>query len=394
MPSLQLPRYSPTLVPVKETFAGMTPSHKVAGNNIRPIEFNLVIESPPLICYGSRTQSTGALLSGLLFLYVNAYSINMKSVTLELVQEISVKRPSVGACKDCARHINVLKRWDLLKNPTTLLRSEYGYPISHLLHGDLPASTVSSLAGVSYYLRANATPLSKDVAPITLTRSLPVYRSILSSDLRRCLRVFPPTSLNATASFPAMAFPKSTFTMDLQLNNVVNKDKHTRWQLRKLSWRLDEISRLQHSGCDKHSDSSEQLEDVKAIAFNEIRKGWKTDYSNDGRIEAEIEVSTLGDIPMCCNVLAPEFGFEVEHVLTVEMLVLEEHIPMNGSRQSNPTGAARILRMQFSVEITERGGLGISWDDEVPPTYDDVPNSPPGYEYAVVPTHQIEHLAM
>lgn len=45
-----------------------------------------------------------------------------------------------------------------------------------------------------------------------------------------------------------------------------------------------------------------------------------------------------------------------------------------------PTGAARVLRMQFKLPITERSGLGIAWDDEVPPTYEDVSNlSPPTY---------------
>ncbi|CEP64000.1 Ldb19p LALA0_S09e07360g [Lachancea lanzarotensis] len=45
-----------------------------------------------------------------------------------------------------------------------------------------------------------------------------------------------------------------------------------------------------------------------------------------------------------------------------------------------PTGAARVLRMQFRQTITERSGLGIAWDDEVPPTYQDVRLlSPPSY---------------
>lgn len=45
-----------------------------------------------------------------------------------------------------------------------------------------------------------------------------------------------------------------------------------------------------------------------------------------------------------------------------------------------PTGAARVLRMQFRMVITERSGLGISWDEEVPPTYQDIKFlSPPGY---------------
>ncbi|EDO14714.1 hypothetical protein Kpol_316p7 [Vanderwaltozyma polyspora DSM 70294] len=47
---------------------------------------------------------------------------------------------------------------------------------------------------------------------------------------------------------------------------------------------------------------------------------------------------------------------------------------------SIPTGAARVLRMQFKITLTERSGLGISWDDEVPPIYQDIKTlSPPTY---------------
>lgn len=53
---------------------------------------------------------------------------------------------------------------------------------------------------------------------------------------------------------------------------------------------------------------------------------------------------------------------------------------MPKSKQVMPTGAARVLRMQFSLVMTERSGLGIAWDDEVPPVYADVPLSPPEYQ--------------
>ena len=63
---------------------------------------------------------------------------------------------------------------------------------------------------------------------------------------------------------------------------------------------------------------------------------------------------------------------------------------MRGNRQDYanqtsgiPTGVARVLRMQFKVVLTERSGLGVSWDDEVPPTYNAVHTlSPPTYEEA------------
>lgn len=55
---------------------------------------------------------------------------------------------------------------------------------------------------------------------------------------------------------------------------------------------------------------------------------------------------------------------------------------MSAKVVSVPTGAARVLRMQFRLTVTERSGLGISWDEEVPPIYQDVQNYsvPPSYE--------------
>lgn len=60
---------------------------------------------------------------------------------------------------------------------------------------------------------------------------------------------------------------------------------------------------------------------------------------------------------------------------------------------SVPTGAARVLRMQFRLNVTERSGLGISWDEEVPPIYQDVKHSaPPTYEttVAVLPSYSVQ----
>ncbi|KAK7204011.1 hypothetical protein BZA70DRAFT_281278 [Myxozyma melibiosi] len=393
MPSIRAPpSYSPVLLPAKpEPRRGSSPARAVvSAAKTAPAPL------PPLICYGTREQSTGALLSGLLFLYVNAYAVPMSSVTLELVQEISFKRPVSPSCKSCIKQTNVLKRWDLLSHDTTLPRSEYGYPFSHLLPGDMPASTASALVGISYHLRAVAVPLAKDLRPITLVRSISVFRSVPSTDIRRCLRVFPPTLLNVTASLPAICFPKSELNLTLQVNNLVNREKRTRWTLRKLNWVLNETAKTKQSVCKNHMSSTTPLDDVRGISSGEIRRGWKTDFSNDGQIELEVPVSTFADevsLPVACNVAVPDIGFSVEHLLVVEMLVSEEHLPATGQHATTPTGAARILRMQFAVDLTERGGLGISWDDEVPPTYDDVPISPPGYDY--IDTNQdVEHMVM
>lgn len=81
--------------------------------------------------------------------------------------------------------------------------------------------------------------------------------------------------------------------------------------------------------------------------------------------------------PVCD--LEAQGGLEARHNLVIELIVAEEFCPNRNTRLITPTGAARVLRMQFNLHVTERSGLGISWDEEMPPVYEDVPASPPGY---------------
>ncbi|ODV63151.1 Ldb19p ASCRUDRAFT_74533 [Ascoidea rubescens DSM 1968] len=125
---------------------------------------------------------------------------------------------------------------------------------------------------------------------------------------------------------------------------------------------------------------------------------------------------------MSCDISDPTLGIYVNHVLVVEVVIAEESVqprakdyitnppaphqktspthsansnsnpPNNNSelKASNeitdstesgiPTGSARVLRMQFNLNVAERSGFGIAWDDEVPPTYEAVKSlSPPTY---------------
>jgi hypothetical protein len=85
----------------------------------------------------------------------------------------------------------------------------------------------------------------------------------------------------------------------------------------------------------------------------------------------------------------PTFGLQVSHILIMELVIAEELSAIKTSKTATPTGAARVLRMQFNLVVTERSGLGISWDDEVPPVYSDVPLSPPEYNMvAQLPTFE------
>lgn len=186
------------------------------------------------------------------------------------------------------------------------------------------------------------------------------------------------------------------------------------------------------------------LEETRTVAHGEIKNGWKSEFSGRGRIELVADISfinfltgvhnhvstassddhlrvedPLGPLKganVSCDISDPELGVYVSHTLIVELVVAEElvgerrkrtaglePVASNASTASGntlspyasaasmlpslpahapgvPTGAARVLRMQFKLPLVERSGLGIAWDDEVPPTYEDVRSlSPPHY---------------
>jgi hypothetical protein len=104
-----------------------------------------------------------------------------------------------------------------------------------------------------------------------------------------------------------------------------------------------------------------------------------------GKIDVVLHVGTAQRAMAACHVEALS-GVHVSHNLVVECIVLEEmYHPAVGSAkkgggQYQRTGNARVLRMTFPVIVTERGGMGISWDEEIPPRYEDVAwNAPPTF---------------
>ncbi|OBA22766.1 hypothetical protein METBIDRAFT_9128 [Metschnikowia bicuspidata var. bicuspidata NRRL YB-4993] len=190
--------------------------------------------------------------------------------------------------------------------------------------------------------------------------------------------------------------------------------------------------------------SSEALfhDELRVVAHGDIKSGWKSDFLGEGTIELVAEISALecssgiklhsmkalsedtppnelleglrNDANISCDIDDPVLGVYVGHVLVLEVIIAEEIVlhskhsqvpkegltPVESSSSvvsaSNvmgvPTGAARVLRMQFKVVMTERSGLGIAWDDEVPPMYEDVRAlSPPTYETLAVGTPNSLH---
>ena len=446
-----------------------TSSHRsMTSSVVMPVKLSFRIESPPLVLYGKRTDSTGTLLSGLFTLEVlERTPFPMKTVHMAIIQEVKTIKPHSGHCSDCLNHKTELARWDVLTHPADLPMSSHVYPFSHLIPGSVPASTTNSVFSVSYYLTAVAVPdntkhrILDPKSPgalykfpnFVINHPLNIKRSIIPRPDRNSVRVFPPTKVTAQITLPSTIFPDSSFPFELLLEGVsLSKEntehRQTRWRMRKLNWRIDEEARIKAFRCPLHlhvplnkhaspsrspsvsrsrrtnqsphpSPSSEAttpltrvtsnppspsleptdtpgpeeyfIENIHSVGAGELRTGWKTDFTGKGKIELLTEFNSLLS-KTGCDIDDPTFGLRVAHVLVVEMIVAEE-VTSNKTKQVMPTGAARVLRMQFTMNMTERSGLGIAWDDEVPPTYADVPNSPPEYQnVSELPT--LEHVML
>jgi hypothetical protein len=174
----------------------------------------------------------------------------------------------------------------------------------------------------------------------------------------------------------------------MSLSGVVEKkgESQTRWRLRKMSWRVEEHSKAISNPCSRHAHKVSEgksilHQETRVLGNDELKGGWKSDFDTIGGeicMDFEASLTTKSGQRPSCDVDSPT-GIEVKHNLVIELIVAEEFCPNKNTSLVTPTGAARVLRMQFGLIVTERAGMGISWDEEMPPVYEDVPPSPPGY---------------
>lgn len=355
------------------------------------------IESPPILFIGTTTNSTGALLSGQLVLKVDEEFMAIESFQMKLACEVTRKRPFHSHCPECSNESTVLQKWNFLQGPATLSKGEHTFPFSFLFPGHLPASMKGSLSTIEYVLRATLTPKTGDA--LKASHVLDVKRALHPGDTdRHSVRIFPPTNLTANCQLPPVIHPIGEGKISLRMDGIVNRRADTKtqsqWKLKRLNWRLEETQKTISPACAKHAAKLGNVEegkkgvvhqDVRVLGDAELKSGWKGDYTGpDGCIEMEFDFGIQPNSHPICDLKAQD-GTEVSHVLIVEMIVTEEFAPINKPKQATPTGTARVLRMHFNVIVTERAGLGISWDEEQPPLYENVPISPPGYIYDVAP---------
>ncbi|KAL9603052.1 MAG: hypothetical protein Q9219_001416 [cf. Caloplaca sp. 3 TL-2023] len=376
----------------RQTGSGSSTPKAKGSPRITPVKaakMEIAMESPPCVFYGG-TNSSGALFSGQLKIIVTDPEVRLMSIHMELKGTTVTKKPVVKDCPDCINKISTIKSWNFITEPTTYSHGTHQLPFSYLLPGHLPATTHSTLADIDYALQVKAVTSLADT--ITHHHPLRVQRALQPTPEKQSVRIFPPTNLTVNVIHSQIIHPIGSFLVQFRMNGVVHQEKEaqTRWRIRKLDWRIDEHTRNVSPACPKHAHKvggegkGQQHEDVRLIGSDSLKKGWKTDFDavGGGQIELEFPATIRPNSKPVCDVDSPT-GLVVTHLLILEIITAEEHLKNAGAKHAVPTGAARVLRTQFKVTVTERGGLGVSWDEEIPPMYEDVPVSPPGYKTTV-----------
>ncbi|KAI1164111.1 hypothetical protein F5B18DRAFT_287621 [Nemania serpens] len=378
------------------------------------------IESSPAVFYGSPEESTGALISGQLQLGVKEEILEVESLEAKFELRVTQKKPFNGHCHDCASEGTELKSWSFLSEPTMLTQRTHEFPFSILLEGHLPATTNNHLVSIEYVFTAEARRRDGGL-PLKLRRTINVQRSLSVPGVpHHSIRIFPPTDITASVHYDAVVHPSAASSFTLRLDGIGKRNAASGgveyWKLKRLSWKLEEVVTTVAPACRKHAPKAvaaagesgneakkgAQRSDTRVIAHADLHSGWKGDYySAQGSVEAEIAYQIgSSSRPASCdlrghNGAGAGDSVAVSHRLVVEMVVAQEYVGLAHARNITPTGVARILRMNFGVIVTDRGGLGVSWDNEAPPIYQDVPPSPPSYASCAMIQHgSVEELSL
>lgn len=116
------------------SFQGLAHSARSSTKSLahHPATLDAVIESPPLVFYGTAEYSTGALLSGQLVFHVNDESMPIESLNMKLCIETTRKRPFHNHCQECSHHTKELTVWNFLQAPLVLQKGMRALLFLHL----------------------------------------------------------------------------------------------------------------------------------------------------------------------------------------------------------------------------------------------------------------------
>lgn len=363
-----------------------------------PAYISCVVESPPVLFHGTEQDSTGALLSGLLYINVVERPVVVSGFMASLSLQLTNRRPQKKSCSECRHWTSELKSWTFLVAPTRLPTGQHQFPFCSLLEGSHPASVDTSLVSISYQFKATAIVVDSDnetsCHPIRFERTIMVNRSIpeslYPSRSVRCVN----THINIRTQHDRIICPNGTNQLTLKLNGLKRCGDtgmgSSLWVVRTVAWTLNEHITTNFAACDIHSNlaveefnGADMHRDVRSLGSGHLINGWKADYSGtDGSLELVLEygVAKPQQARYACD-LKSDSQVEISHSLCISITMSEQStldaVPLAAGRR----GFNCMVKMALPVILTEPGDFVHSWENEFLPIYQDKSQSPPGYHW-------------
>ena len=94
-----------------------------------PATLDWKLESPPIVMYGDAETSSGALLSGQLFLNIEEEGVEIESLNATLNIHVTQKKPFGNHCIECTNQYTELKKWQLLQHPLAMMKGAFGWTL-------------------------------------------------------------------------------------------------------------------------------------------------------------------------------------------------------------------------------------------------------------------------
>ncbi|KAM0345045.1 hypothetical protein ACHAPU_006931 [Fusarium lateritium] len=353
------------------------------------------IDNSPIILLSDDHSSDGSTISGSLSLSVTEDGIQMESLYAELRVHVMHKKPFKKGCKGCKHQTTELKRRQILTATTFLNRGKYTYPLSYQIPNYVPPSMDTPLVSVVYKLKAIASIRRKGIerqSPeiITISRTLPVARSITVSSVRGLShRIYPTNGIEVCCSLNSVMCPRGTNKATLTIRGLRscpgNGEDVQFWRVCKGTWILEETVKTTAIGCTEHAredlnELSTALKNRRALGETSFYDGWTTDDAA-GTLNMQFPFSTRKQSTQYCQDTGDHGDTSITHALVLELQLMKEIYPRGRADLSVRTGVGKVLRSEHRVVFSDYTKLSdfVDGDEERLPCYHDSWPRPPIY---------------
>lgn len=350
----------------------------------------------------------GSLVSGSVVITVLEDSVEINSLTAVLNSHTTHKQPFKKLCSNCKHQYAKIQNWSLLTEPTVLPRGPHQFPFSALIEGHLPPSMDTPIFAVSYEFQAEVVCLKskgkagKESSVTTFERDLCVKPSLSGPNLpRNKSYLFASTGIAVAAGFEPVIRPLAPNKVAIKIAGLSStagsgETAHT-WRLCKAAWSVEENIKTIAEPCEQHARGLEKTEEKNAVRRKVRTLGSKDLYEcwsspdEDGTVDMEFSYSIRQDsalgprLKYTSDMKTPN-GARVNHSLVLELILIKEIFPEGRPELAMRTGTARILSLPYRVLLTDESGMKPAFNEEIPPSYQDVFVHPPTYKEDVQST--------